>query len=252
MLVPGLLLFLGGLVLTSTDFPNGVKVMLVGGVLVVIAGILKVVAAAHDLDNLRYELPASLLDTVAVDLDPHKPVNLFIDFRASQSYEFVQKVKQDWRGFVGVGPRLSYFSQVWLKLSATTVDGYRLRLSVTREGTLKSVPKSKHTKTRLRYVDCVQASVRPGKGRAMTVASDAPLAAPRMSRLTRFRGQISTRGAVARAAGPQYYEISDLGKTSVGEHLKGRDLAVMLMACFRGLQAASPEASRRVAAVKAR
>jgi len=211
-------------------------VILIPGLICLIYGLVKTsMNQSYDLENMRYQVPLALLDTVGADLDPSRPVNLTIDFRASQSQQFIQKVEQSSFLIFKTGPKVSYFSHPWLEMTATTCDGYRIKLSITREGTLKAVPKRKRTKTKLRYLDAVSVAVRPPSGQTPTPATGTPLLAPAAHRFQRFQGQITAQGAVARASGPHYTTVSNRTTSHYGEQLAGNDLVTLLVACFRGL-----------------
>lgn len=196
--------------------------------------------STYDLENMRYELPLRFLDTIAIDLDPTRPVSLMIDFRASQSRPFVVNVEQSGFLFFQFGPKVTYFDHLWLELSATSADGYRMKLQVRRQGSFKEVPKRKRTKTRLRYCDVVQASVRPPQGQVSTgVAQVAP---PLGNRFVSFRGQMTPQGAVVKATGPSHWTVCNRGTSHGGEHLRGGDLSLLMMSCFRALLSVAPGA----------
>jgi hypothetical protein len=227
-----------GLVSLALTGPFGGFVAFVGFSVAILGLVYNAMFSSYDLENMRYQVPTSLLDTLAVDLDPSKNVSVMIDFRASQSKEFIQKVEQSSFLFISTGPKVSYFSHPWLEFSGATVDGYRLKLNVCREGSYKQVPKRKRTKTKLRYVDSVTLAVRPPTGQAAAAPVGTPLAPPQTTRFRSFRGQVTAQGAMAKAVGPQYYTVSNRGTSSGGDHLQGSDLVVLFVACFRGLLAA--------------
>ena len=225
-----------GVVLAMAQM-NQVGAVVAGlGLCIVVLGLIyNSLYSSFDLDNMRYKLPMKLLDSIAVDLDPGKTISVMIDFRASQSSQFVQKVEQSGVLFFKYGPKVTYYSHPWLELCATSADGHRIKLSVSREGTYKVVPKRKRTKTRLRYVDSVSLSVRPPGGQKLNVSPGTTLTPPNNSRFRTFRGQLTPQGAVVKAVGPHYYTISNRGTQSGGDHLVGNDLVVLMMSCFRGL-----------------
>ena len=227
-----------GFLLLAVTGPFGGIIAFVGVCLLILGAVYNSMFSSYDLENMRYQVPTSLLDTLAVDLDTSKNVSLMIDFRASQSKEFIQKVEQSSFLFFSFGPKVSYFSHPWLEFSAASVDGHRLKLSISREGSYKVVPKRKRTKTKLRYVDSVTISVRPPAGQAVAIATGTNLAPPQGSRFRSFRGQVTAQGAVVKAVGPHYYTVSNRGTSSGGDHLVGRDLVILLLSCFRGLTAA--------------
>lgn len=230
------LLLIGGLLAAIVAPTAGGVLFVVALGLLFIGGVRHSSASAYDLENMRYEIPDSLLKTLAVDLDPERPIQLQLDFRASQSPQFKQKVEVKRFLFFTYGPSITYFSHPWLELSASTVDGHRIKLTITRDGTYKSVPKRKRTKTRMRYWDVVQAVVRPASGAAAPTTT-ATLDTPQSLGLRSFRGQVSAQGATAKAVGPVYYSVSNRGTTNGGSHLGSREVLGVLISCFRGLTA---------------
>lgn len=231
----GCVLLLVGVLLAAIAAPAaGGVLFLVALGLLFIGGVRHSSASAYDLENMRYEIPDALLETLAVDLDPDRPIQLQLDFRASQSPMFKQKVEVKKFLFFTYGPSTTYFSHPWLELSANTVDGHRIKLTITRDGTYKSVPKRKRTKTRMRYWDVVNAVVRPASG-APTPATTGTLDVPNLPGLRSFRGRVTPQGASAKAVGPVYYTVSNRGTSTGGSHLVPREVLGVLIACFRGL-----------------
>lgn len=222
----------------TAAFGIGIPILIIGIVMAVYGFSRSSSASNYDLENMRYQLPSEILDKLAVDLDPDRPISLMVDFRASQSPQFVQKTQQNKILFFASGPKVTYFSHPWLELSTTTVDGHRIKISLTREGTYKSVPKRKRTKTRLRYYDVISTVVRPAAGQEWTAGS---LDKPGRQSLRSFQGRATKQGVAVKAAGPIYSVTSNRGTTTSGSHLHVLDVLGVLISCFRGLSSAPKE-----------
>ncbi len=223
------LIFVG---IFTAAFGIGIPILLIGIVMAIFGFSGSGSASNYDLENMRYQLPSEILEKLAVDLDPERPISLMIDFRASQSPQFVQKTQQNKVLFFSVGDKVTYFSHPWLELSATSVDGHRIKISLTREGTYKSVPKRKRTKTRLRYYDVISTVVRPPAGQEWTAGS---LDKPSRQSLRTFQGRTTQQGVAVKAAGPIYSVTSNRGTSTSGAHVHVLDVLGVLIACFRGL-----------------
>lgn len=209
-----------GIPATFMAFPYGL-ILLIPGLIVFFTGTNRVNRnQPFDLENHRYELPLQLLDLIAADLDPRKPIDLRVDFRPSEKAPYL------------VGNR---FAHPWLAMTACTVDGFRLRLELTRKGSTKSVSKRKGTKTKTRYQDQVRLSVSPPRGTQVSVPAGTALQPPVQLNLTRFQGTVSERGASLQALGPQALRVSYRGTRNSGSQLTQNDLGVLLVTCFRGL-----------------
>ena len=234
----GFLCFVGTFAICYV-FKVGALLFLAGVVLFVYGATVRGSGEAGDLENMRYELPLKLLDSLAVDLDPDKNVHLVLDFRDSQSPKFVQSVEQSKLLFISYGPKVTRFSHDWLEMSATTVKGHRLKLQINRQGTYKQIPKRKRTKTRLRYADSVALAVRPSSEEILpTEATGIEL--PVRHCFRNLRAQLGPQGAVIKAAGPAYWTASNRGTSSGGTHLEARDLIVLLITAFRALLRCRP------------
>ncbi len=229
-------LLVAGIVCLFVVPPLSGILMFAGGAVIVLGMIYRAMNSSYDLENQRYEVPLKLLETICVDLEPNKEISLTVDFRASQNSQFVQKVEQSKFLIFSTGPKVTYFSHPWLSLSAITALGYKLQVDITREGTYKEVPKRKRTKTKLRFYDTVSVAVRPPRGSSLSAeATGTPLAAPLNHRFRSFRGQVTSRGAVAKVAGPVSWVVSNRGTSSGGEQLGARDILTLIMSAFRGV-----------------
>ncbi|MFN8606095.1 MAG: hypothetical protein U0931_01095 [Vulcanimicrobiota bacterium] len=228
------LVFIG---IFTTALGIGLPILIVGIVMTIYGFSRSSSASQYDLENMRYQLPMEILEKLAVDLDPERPMSLMIDFRASQSPQFVQKTEQNKVLFFATGPKTTYFSHPWLELSASTVDGHRIKLSLTREGSYKEVAKRKRTKTRLRYYDVISSVVRPPAGQAWTPAS---VDKPRRPGLRSFQGRVNQQGVAAKASGPIYSVVSNRGTVKSGSEVQALDVLGVLVACFRGLAGQAP------------
>ena len=172
-----------------------------------------------DLQNMRYEVPLELLDTVAVDLDPGKPMSLKVDFSPSDSPPFVS----------GSEFGKTRFTHPWLELSGSTADSHRFKLAITRNGSFETVRKTKRIVRKVRYKDSVTLAIRPPAG---AVVNDAVIEAPKFDRLQAVTGKVGPTGAVLKAKG-----LACRGGVTWSEYsLRGSDLVVLLIAGFRALR----------------
>lgn len=229
------ILVLGILCLVFVPPLSGI-LMFAGGAVIILGLIYRTMNASYDLENQRYEIPLQLLETICVDLDPSKEISLTVDFRASQTSQFVTKVEQSKFLIFSSGPKVTYFSHPWLTLAAITALGYKLQVDVTREGTYKEVPKRKRTKTKLRFYDVVTVAVRPPRGSSLSIdRTGTPLAAPLNHRFRTFRGQVTSRGAIAKVAGPVSWVVRNRSTSSGGQQLASHDLLTLIMSAFRGV-----------------
>lgn len=215
--------------------PVGPILLAVGLGLLIFGGVWYAMASRYDLENLRYELPLQVLDTVAVDLDKKRPISLTIDFRASHSKPFITNVERPSFLFFSYGTKVSTFSHDWLEMNATSVEGHRIKIKVTRNGTIKETPKRKRTKVKTRFSDSVCVLVRPPDGASVTPQTGV-VAPPTRSPFRSIQGQCSNRGVTVRANGPVNWEVRNRSTSRGGEKLAGRDVVVALMAAFRTLQ----------------
>lgn len=203
----------------------GFAVCLVG-VVVVLAG--TVIVSRHsgkDLDNDRYEMPLKLLRMVEVDLDPCKEMSVTVDFRPSLSSAFVQEVNQAGFLFFRWGPKVTTYAQTWLTISASTAQGYRLGLEITRCSKYKVVAKRKRVKTRLRCFDLVRISVRPPRGKTVGMTRETRLLPPGNHRFRSFQGKATAQGSVIKAVGP----------IMLAERVSEAEIVSLLISAFRGL-----------------
>lgn len=226
----GMALIFVGIFTSALGF--GIPILILGIVMAVYGFASSSSASQFDLENMRYRLPAEVLDKLAVDLDQEKPISLVIDFRASQSPQFVQKTEQNKFLFFSSGPKITYFSHPWLELSAATVDGHRIKLSLTREGSFKQVAKRKRTKTRLRYYDVISSVVRPPAGQEWAAGS---LDKPGRQSLRSFQGRVTSQGVAVKAAGPVYSVVSNRTTSQFGNETHVLDILGVLVSCFRCL-----------------
>lgn len=181
----------------------------------------------YDLDDHRYQVPEDLLLAIGVDLDLAKPVRLEIDFRPSHLAPVATLAQPT------SSVRVWQFRHCWLNLAAVTASGYRLKLSVTRQGSYKIKPKRKQDKTVLRYRDVVVVSVRP--------PADAP--APKGAidnphgvnwRFSNLKCQVDAEGTQVRVDTGEILRLrSRREDRSSGEDFSGRDLLPVCAAAFR-------------------
>ncbi|MBS2038679.1 hypothetical protein JST97_27105 [bacterium] len=226
------LIFVG---IFTTALGIGIPILILGAALAVYGFGRSASARQYDLENMRYQLPMEILDKLAVDLDQARPISLTIDFRASQSPQFVQKTEQNKFLIFSSGPKITYFSHPWLELAACTVDGHRIKLSLTREGSYKEVAKRKRTKTRLRFYDVVSSVVRPPAGQEWTAGS---LDKPGRAGLRTFQARVTSQGVAVKAAGPIYSVVCNRGTLTSGSYIHALDVLGVLIACFRGITGA--------------
>jgi len=178
--------------------------------------------SAHNLANHRYELPLQLLESISVDLDPHKPVSMDIDFRSGYESTFRTNVEQPkFLGLFSYGTKVTFYRQCWLSLSATAADGQKLEVEIVQNGKLKEKPKRKRTKRTYRSSEVLTVNVRPARGE--TVKKVGPIEAPMGQSWANFRGQATERTASAKALSGRSASFS------------ARHVAIMLAACFRAL-----------------
>jgi hypothetical protein len=156
---------LGGffsLVLLGTYLPLGLFALLVSGLLL-IGGIVFLVQfnqlKAADLDNDRLALAQELLETLAPDLSPKRPLHLSLWHGDCFHWGTVTGKRTEGYWLTG---RTTYSEHAdrWLSLSGRLQDGSVFKLSVTQSGKRKSKAKRKYTKMHERSEERVRLSLR--------------------------------------------------------------------------------------------
>ena len=99
---------------------------------------------AQDLDRPRLEMVRHLVQSLAPDLSPKKPVTLAL--RHGEATKFGQTTGETREGSIFSGSYVSEYTDNWLTISGRLSDGSVFRLMVTQNVKRKRKPKRNYTK----------------------------------------------------------------------------------------------------------